>query len=302
MAWFWVALAAPALWAAVNHIDKFIISKYFTGKGVGSLVIFTSISGFIISTFILLFNFQSLSVSYKSIAIIAVNGALLIAAYIPYLYALEEEEASMVTALFQVIPVFGYFFALIFLKERLSFMQIMASLLVVFGAIIISLDVSEKIYIKAKPLLLMLLSSSMIAMSVTIFKIIAVEENFWGAAFWEYIGGAIFGLLLFAFIKSYRQQLIATVQKNKKVVMSLNIFSELLNVVAKLLANFASLLAPVALVFVVNGFQPAFAFIYGILLTVFFPRLVSEKVNCKIIVQKVFSIALIFIGVYFLLK
>jgi len=47
MSWFLFALIGPALWALVNHIDKYIISKYFTGRGVGSLVLFTSASGLI---------------------------------------------------------------------------------------------------------------------------------------------------------------------------------------------------------------------------------------------------------------
>ena len=49
--------------------------------------------------------------------------------------------------------------------------------------------------------------------------------------------------------------------KNKTLVLGLNLFSELLNIAAKLLANFASLLAPLALVWVVNGFQPLIVFI-----------------------------------------
>ena len=301
MRWFWIALAAQMLWGIVNHVDKFIISKYFSGKGVGSLVIFTSLSGFIFSIFIALFYSSALSVSVFNAIIIAINGALLVASFIPYLHALEREEPSMITALFQIIPVFGYFLALVFLNEHLTTQQIFSSLLVIAGGVIISLDLSVHIQFKLKPFLWMLLSTFMLAINGLIFKMIALEENFWGTAFWEYIGGTIFGIFLLVCIPLYRKQFFATIAKSRLMVLGLNSIAELLNIIAKLLANFASLLAPLALVWVINGVQPLVVFIYGIILTLFFPQIGKETLDRTTIIQRVFSIALIFAGVYFLL-
>jgi drug/metabolite transporter (DMT)-like permease len=301
MQWFWIALAAPALWGLVNHVDKYIISKYFTGKGVGSLVLFTSLSGFIFSIFIVAFDPSVLHFGTLAAIVIAINGTLLVASFIPYLHALEREDASMITALFQLIPIFGYFLALIFLGEHLTQRQLLASSLVVIGSIVISLDLSGKMRFKSKPFFLMILSAFMIAINALIFKIIALQENFWGTAFWEYVGGTIFGLLLFCFIKLYRTQFLATIAQSRVKVLALNSISELLNIFAKLLANFASLLAPLALVWVVNGFQPFIVFIYGLILTFFFPQISRETIDRKTILQKAFSIVLIFAGVYFLL-
>lgn len=300
MNWFLIALIGPALWALVNHIDKYIISKYFTGRGVGSLVLFTSLSGLLISIFILIFGFGYISIGYMSALVIAVNGAVLVAAFIPYLYALENEEASWTSSVYQLIPVFGYVLALIFLNERLSVPQLFASLLVIVGAIAISLDFSHRITFRAKPFFLMVLSSFMIATNALVFKIIAINANYWGTAFWEYIGGAIFGLLLFSLVPLYRTQFIVTVQKSKTAVLSINIVSELLNIGAKLAANFASLLAPLALVWVVNGFQPMIVFIYGVILTVFLPRFGKENISKRVIIQKLSAMAVMLIGIYFL--
>lgn len=293
-------MAASAIWALVNHADKYIISKYFVGKGVGSLVIFTSLSGFIFALFILLFDRSVLAFDFLSAVIIAISGAILVASFIPYLYALEKEEASMVSTLFQLIPVFSYFLALFFLNETLSLKQIFASLLILLGAVIISLDLSKKINLKLRPFLLMVVSSFMSALSALIFKIIALEQNYWGTAFWEYIGGAFFGLFLFTCIGLYRKQFLATIAKGRLVVFSINFLAELLNIIAKLLVNFASLLAPLTLVLVVNGFQPLFVFVYGILITIFLPKIGKETLTKKVIVQKLIAIFVIFIGVYFL--
>ncbi len=300
MQWFWIALAAPMLWGVVNHVDKFIISKYFSGKGVGSLVIFTSLSGFIFSIFIALCYPSALSISVFSAVVIALNGALLVASFIPYLHALEHEEPSMITALFQIIPVFGYFLALIFLDEHLTALQILSSLLILAGGIAISFDLSLHIRFKLKPFLWMILSTFMLAVNGLIFKMIALDENFWGTAFWEYIGGTLFGLFLIVFIPLYRKQFFATIAKSKVMVLGLNSVAEFLNIVAKLLANFASLSAPLALVWVINGVQPFIVFVYGIILTLFFPHIGKETLDKTTVLQRVFSIALIFIGVYFL--
>lgn len=301
MNWFWIALAAPALWGLVNHVDKYIISKYFVGRGVGSLVLFTSLSGFIFGIFILIFNPAVLHFRMLDALVIGINGALLVAAFIPYLHALEDEDASMITALYQLIPVFAYFLALIFLGEHLTTKQIVASLLVVVGSITISLDISSNMRLKAKPFFLMLLSAFMLAVNALVFKIIALDQNFWGTAFWEYAGGTIFGLILFLFVRLYREQFLATIARSRIKVLGLNSFSELLNIFAKLLANYASLLAPLALVWVVNGFQPLLVFLYGIILTLFFPQISKESLEGKIIIQKIISIVLIFAGVFYLL-
>lgn len=302
MNWVFFAFIGPALWALVNHIDKFIISKYFNGRGVGSLVLFTSASGLIISFFIFIFGFNYLSIGAVNALIIGINGAILVSSFIPYLYALENEEASWASTLFQLIPVFGYILGLIFLNERISGLQLFASLLVILGAIFISLDLSKSLKFKAKPFWLMVLSSFMIAINAIIFKIIALDGNFWGTAFWEYIGGGIFGLLLLSVLPLYRIQFIATIRKAKARVLSINLISELLNIGAKLAANFASLLAPLVLVWVVNGLQPLIVFIYGVIITIFFPSFGKENISRKIVIQKLFSMIVMLLGIYLLFK
>jgi uncharacterized membrane protein len=302
MNWFFIALAAPALWAAVNHADKYIVSKYFTSRGAGSLVLFTSLSGLLFSLFILIFASSSLNIGVIPALVIALNGAILVAAFIPYMHAIGDEEASYVTALYQLIPVFAYFLAFIFLHESLTPHQIAASGLVIAGAILISLEISGTVRFKSKPFWLMILSAFMIAVNSLIFKVVALDANFWGTAFWEYIGGGVFGVLLFALVPIYRAQFLSVIRQNRLAVIGVNTSSELLNVIAKLLANYASLLAPLALVWVVNGFQPLFAFVYGIIITLFLPKIGKEDLSRKTVAQKLLAIIIIFIGVFFIFR
>lgn len=300
MNWFLIALIPPALWSITNHMDKFLISKYFKGGGVGALMVFSSLVGLFLLPFIFIFNPHVFSIAPQNALLIALNGFMYVAAILPYFYALNKDEASIVVPLFQMIPVLSYVLAFFILGETLTSKQILASALVVIGAIGISLELSEgkKIKLKKEVLGYMFLSSLLFALNFIIFKRFALELSFWVSAFWEYVGLAIFAVLLMIFVKSYRKQFIEVMKQNKISVIGLNGFNELLNIGAKMSFNFASLLAPVTLVWVVNGTQPFFVFIYGIVLTLFFPKLGVESLAKRHLIQKVTAIAVMFLGTY----
>ena len=149
MNWFLIALIPPALWSATNHLDKYLISKYFKGSGVGALMVFSSLIGVFLLPIIIILHPEVLSISLNSI-LIAINGFLYILAVLPYFYALQKDEASICVPLFQLIPVFSYVLAYFILGETLTNNQILGGLLVVAGAIGISLDLSNKKKIKFK--------------------------------------------------------------------------------------------------------------------------------------------------------
>lgn len=301
MNWFYIALIAPALWSVSNHIDKFLINKYFRGGGAGSLIIFSSIIGLFIIPIIFAFHPHVFNISTINALIITSNGFIYILALLPYIYALQKDEASIVVPLYQTIPVFSYFFGLFFLGEVLTSSQIFASLLVIFGAVALSLDLTnEKLKFKRDIFLLMLFSSFLIALNGFIFKFIAIQADFLITSFWEYVGFAILGFLLLTFVKSYRKQFLDVIKANKIPVLSINAFNEIINIIAKMCMNFATLLAPIALVWVINDFQPFFVFLFGILITLSFPKFATENITRKHLLQKTIAIAIMFAGVYML--
>jgi drug/metabolite transporter (DMT)-like permease len=195
-----------------------------------------------------------------------------------------------------VIPVFGYFLALIFLGESLTLQQILASLLVVLGAIIISIE-PKNLKFKFQVFWLMILSSFLIALNGLIFKLVGIQEDFWTTSFWEYVGFVLILVIFILFFKSYRNQFLSMFRKNPISTLSLNGLNEIFNIVAKMIINFATLLAPLALVWTVNNLQPFFVLLIGVLLTKFFPNFNQEKIDKKTIIQKIFAIILMFTGI-----
>lgn len=300
MNWFLIALIAPALWSITNHIDKYLIEKYFKG-GIGALLIFSSIIGMFVIPVIPIFKPGVFDISFTQAALLTISGAIVVVGYFFYFYALKRDEASVVVPLFQIIPIFVFILGYIFLGEVLTTRQILGSLLIIFGGVSLSLDLNSKIpKVKTAVLFSMLVASFFIAVHSLIFKIVALETDFWTSIFWIYVGSILIGLFFLAFIKNYRNEFLRIMKVNRVPVIGLNVLNEILATLGDLAFKFAMLLAPLALVQSVNGFQPFFVFIFGVILTLFFPKLGTESLLKKHLAQKVITIVIMFVGTYIL--
>jgi len=297
MNWLLVAILAPLLFVITNFIDKFLVSKYFKSS-VGTLIIYSSLIGLPVALLISIFKPSVLSLNLVTASLVIINSFLSIAYLFPYFKAISKADTSVVTALFQTIPVFTYFLAFFILGESLTGMQILGSLLIIFGAIGISLKFDKGIHLKKDVLFLQLLASLLIALNFLFFKFFALELDFWTTSFWQYIGFFIFGLLLLVFIKSYRKDFFLSFKRNSGSIIGLNVINEAMNISGLIIMTFATILAPITLVWVINGFQPLFVFLIGIGLSIFFPHLIKEDLNKKVIIQRILFILLMFLGAY----
>ena len=90
------------------------------------------------------------------------------------------------------------------------------------------------------------------------------------------------------------------VKRNSAGVFSINILNEILVLVGNFLFAYSFILAPVALVLLVNSYQPLSVLILGIILTLVFPNLVAEKIELKYIFQKLLAMVVVGVGTYLL--
>lgn len=298
MNWFLVALVAPAAHAAVNHLDKHLISKYFAGGQVGSLTLFSALFAGVALPFIGWFHPEVFAVRPMDAFLLMVSGALIVFAYILYFYALEKDEASFVVPLFQMVPVLGFGISYVMLGETISLQQAAAGALIIFGSLLLSLDFAKHgVRLKHTVFWLMVGSSFLYAVNAALFKFVAVHpQAFWPSLFWDFTGKVAIGIALFLVVARYRRQFIAVLKENSAKVLGLNGANELLALLGEAATSLAVLLAPITLVQVVGGFQPAFVFVYGILLTKFFPRFGSESLSRQRILQKMVGILIIISG------
>jgi transporter family protein len=297
MNWFLLALIGPLLWAIVNHIDKYLLSNQFEGKSTGSLMIFSTLIAAVVLPVIYIVEPSIFGISTKNVLLLIVVGILSALAVWMYLVALDEDEVSIIVPLFQTIPLFGALFAFLFLGETLSLQQWLGCLTIIAGSMIITLEVDEeqKIRLKKKVLFFMLGSAAVFGFYETLFKVAAIDENFWVSSFWEHVGLLMVGIVLIL-IPKFRRDFLSLVTKNAKSIFSLNIGSEVMTIAGNIVTNYALMLAPVALVLAVSGTQPFLVLIMGVVLTSFFPKLGKEKLTKKHMLHKTVAIVIIFIG------
>ena len=286
------------LWAIVNHADKYLLSKYFKGNNVGALLIFSTVISLFVAPIFYFINPGVLNVGSKDVLLLVVSGILYSIAVLFYLYALQDGETSAVTPLFQLIPVFSFFIAFILLGETINGRQIMGSLAVILGSIIITLDPGKIFFIKKRILFYMVLASFSIALYESFFKVAALDVGFIVSSFWQYVGVSLVGVFIFIFVKPYRVQFTSMIRARPGFMIAFNSLSEAVTIISNLLVNFALLLAPVVLVLAITNLQPIFVFIFGIILTLFFPKIGVENIAKRNIIQKIIAILVIVIGSY----
>lgn len=300
MHWFFVALIAPFLWSLVNHIDKFILSRYFHGGGAGGLMIFIGVTALPIALLIAFFDPSVLtSVSARDISLLIGSGIFYNVAVYLYMVALEKADASYVVPFWQLTPVFAYFFGILFLNEFLSAEKLLGGAIVLLGAFLLSLNLKTKgkISIESRTVLVMLTSSALLALGYILFKDAeAVVSSFWTSMFWNQIGMLIFGVVFFL-IPPFQREFLEVIRENSTAVLGLNIFEQILEVLGIIANNFAILLAPAALVILVEyTFQPLFVFALGVFLTLLAPSLVKEDISKRTLLQKCLAILIMGAG------
>lgn len=301
MTWFWIALIGPVLYAVSNHIDKYLVDKYFKNGEAGAVVLFSALFSIVVLPVIYIIEPAVFSLGFKTTLALTLNGTTNIICLILYFKALRNEDASSVVPFMQTIPIFGFIFGYFILGEVLDEKQILACILIIIGTIILSLKFERgKVYFKKRVAALMLFSSLIFGISGVIFKLIATEQGFWVSAFWEFAGKVLLGIVLFSAVSSYRKQFLHVMKTNNFSAMSVYSFNEFIFVLADVASIYATLLAPIALVMTVNGFQPVFVFIFGIILTLFFPKIVKESLRKNELAQKILAIGIITVGTYIL--
>jgi hypothetical protein len=138
------------------------------------------------------------------------------------------------------------------------------------------------------------------SLDTVFFKTGARGEDFWVSAGWQYVGFLIPGVFMLVTVRKARYQFLSLFRLKASHILGLNVVNESINLLAKLCVNAASLLAPVALVSVLNGFQPFFVFLIGLVLTIFIPTVAQEDIRQKTIIRKLACMVFMVVGAYVL--
>jgi len=297
MHWLLFAILGPMSWAISTHIDKYLVDKYFHDSDTAVLIVFTAVVGVFALPVIWLLEPRVFSLPLSAMAVMTVSGILYMGAMLFYLRAIQSEEASAVAPFFQLSTIFTLLLAYVFLAEKLGLLQLAGVALIVAGALIASQNGGAFLQrFNTRLLFLMAGATFIVALSAVLFKYFAVEETFWGTTFWTFVGEGIFGAGILL-IPGYYRQFVRLFKHSPVAVVGVNAANELINLGGGLSVRFASLLAPVALVSAVSSTTTLFVFAFGVLLTLFFPKLGREDLTASNLLRKGAAAVLVTAGV-----
>jgi drug/metabolite transporter (DMT)-like permease len=298
MTWLLAGIIPPVLWALVNHVDKHLLSRTTHKSSVDVLMVYSTWFSLLVLPILFFFSHEKLFQNSEQVIFQIIGGILLTFTVYFYLKALDQDEASVVMPLALLVPVFGFVFSYFILGEMLTIKQAIACILIISGSLILTLEFSEerRFKMKYKVLAFMIAASAFQAMQEILFKYVSVENSFKASFFWLHVGIALCGFTLVIMKKGLFADFVGSVKINGRLMFGFNLLSESFSAVAYLVQNYALLLAPVAVIMTLNGYQPVFVFIFGIVFTVLLPKFVKENIGMKHLFHKGLAIGIILIG------
>jgi uncharacterized membrane protein len=296
MSWLFFAFSGPILWAISMHFDKYLVERYFKSVSVAVLLVFTAMTGLVALPFIGFFRPDVLALPISSVLVIGFSGLLFMGAMFFYLVALQSEEASVIAPFFQASPVFAYGLGYLVLGERLSWTQIAGGALIVLGALLLSVRPGGLKRFRGALVFPMLACAFALALASLVFKFFAVRDEFWTTVFWIFAGQAIFGAIILA-IPHFRGQFVVLMRQSASALIAISAVNELVNLGGSLGARYALVLAPLSLVQAITSTTPLFVYIFGTLISIFFPSIGREDLSARELVTKGVAALLIAFGV-----
>ena len=290
------AILSPALYSGVNYVDKFLLEKFEIDSGVIS--VFSGIFAILASLIIMLFTGLTVT-NPVTIAVIIASGFYTQIYLVPYFKALSLDDASRVVPLSQIVPVMVLILSYFILGESLNSRQYIGSILIVAACFLLAMDKpSLNIFRFRKAFWYMMIASLCIALSYVLFKFAVEEVSFWQALPYEGFGIALGTIAILLFPNNLKRVKLKAKKLPRKVFgyMSLN---EIIFLLSRYTAFYATSLIPVSMVSILYGFQPLFLIIFGSILSIWFPYLIKEVLSKETIVVKIFATLLIVGGLYF---
>lgn len=294
--WIFYAVFQGILYAITNIIEKYVVDKHIKDPSI--LVIFGGIIVFIISIILfVILRFPLIPLS--SLIPILIAGIFLALYLIPYFQALSIEDASTVIPLYAFCPVMVLILSALLLGEHLLPKQLLGFFIIFIGGFILSIEAEGKGLFWLKPrkvFFLMLLSSILSALSSIFFKFVSFKIPFWTTLTYEYFGVGIGTFLFYLYLQKGKKMKWAKQGLTRNVSL-IFIGDKLIEIVGQVLGVFAITLAPIALVSIVSNTQPFFVFLFGVILSLWFPHIIKEDMRRKVVLTKIFSMIIMFAGI-----
>lgn len=290
MLWAAFSLLAAICAAASNIFDRFILTKRVRNPFVPLVAM--GLVNIIIGIFVYVFHgFSSLSAQDTLLSIIA--GAAFTYSIIFYFKAVKVEEVSRVVPLANMTIIFVLLLAAVFLGEFFAPVTYLGILLLLLGALLISLKSRTGIR-SGKALLFMAVYSFLWSVNIVITKYLLNFSDFWTV--FSYVRGMGFAVALVPIAGLNFRGIRAEFGNGGRKLAGLLMLNESIRAGGVLFFILAAAKGPITLVNALASVQPFFVLIFAVLLAAFYPALIKEETGRAAVLLKLAAIILMFAG------
>ncbi len=295
MHWIIIALLPPFLWSFMSVLHKVVREKYIDSSM--SLLIMSS---FVKIVILLAFLFTDTAVYGTGAGLVPVAVGLVQGlGALCYYKAISLEEVSRVVPLQRTEAVFVVVLASVFLDEVLAPVKYLSFILILFGGFILSLKIPKKILHMSRAVVFILASSFLFGVSNILIKLASYRLDFTSIFLISRMAFVVFSVLLF-FVPGNMRTTVRNIRKMNPKALLVLVGAEVFATSGYFVYIYALTLAPVTLVNILVSFQSFFVLGITSLLSMRSPHILSEELNGKILGIKIFAIAVMLLGLFFI--
>ncbi len=236
---------------------------------------------------------------FASISIL--SGFFFVYGLLPYMKSIEFEEVSRMNPLFNLSPIFVLILSLILLNTGLSSSQLIGFVFLLIGGFLISIKKIKGTIKLSRGFWYMVLTNLILG-----FYFIATDYLFKNYDYWSSFAFVQLGILIAAssliLFRNYSINKTKNTIKLKRIALIFIFTDAVLSIFAVALRNVAIKLSSATIVTSFGGIQSLFVLIITLLVSFKFSAILKEETSKKTIILKMFSIALLILGIYFIVN
>lgn len=295
MSWIVLAIIPQLLWSLSNIIDEYLSTHHI--KDAVLLIIMASLLQIVPGFILVVTQEGAMNIGLLPILILSALGAFIMMNFIPYIKAIQIDGAGVAVPLYQMIPIYTFLFAWVFLAETIDGLMIAAAAMIILASVGMTWDFSKKT-ISFQTFYLMTVSCIGWGIYNVTNRYYLADLDWLIVMGWMWLGSGLWAFTILTLNKNRRLALqdVFLKQKNFKA-SSLLIAQAVLDVLGFALFIRAIQLAPAAgLVPTIGGTQAFFIFIIAGVLGYFFPKVIKPIGTKSMLFWRLFCVLMLFTG------
>lgn len=293
--YIWIAIIAYLLFALNGIADKFLLTRAV--KHPIAYAFYIGITSPLV-LFLAPFGLKLLRGPDYFVALVA-GMCFVVALYFLY----KAIQATSISRILPIeggfVPIFTLVLAYFILGERLTSVQFASFAFLVGGAVLIAFR-KEGTGWRPAALGNGIIAAFLFALSFTLTKYIYDQSNFVSGLVWTRLGFFVTSLA-FLIPRQNRQYIKNAPKETSTANKFLYYGTRLAGSLGGFLQNYAISIGSVIIVNALQGTQYAFLLLLTILLSIYYPKILNEKISRGILAQKTVAIILITVGLILLI-